>query len=71
MAKRVTFSDQLRQAIRDSNESLYEIARRADVDDGQLYRFVSGARGLTTKTLDRLCEYLGLELRPAKRKGKR
>ena len=71
MAKRVPFSDQLRQAIRDSNESLYEIARRVDVDNGQLYRFMNGDRGLTTTTLDRLCEYLELELRPAKRKGKR
>jgi len=68
MAKRSTFSDQLRQAIRQSGQSLYEIAKRVEVDNGVLYRFMSGERGLTTKTVDRLCAYLGLELR--RRPGK-
>ena len=63
-------SDQLRQAIRDSGQSLCHIAGECGVDDGILSRFMRGERGLTTKTLDRLCAYLGLELRQSRRKGR-
>jgi transcriptional regulator with XRE-family HTH domain len=63
-------SDQLREAIDDSGEKLCQIARGCGVDDGVLSRFMRDERGLTTKTLDRLCEYLNLELRESKRKGR-
>ena len=63
-------SDQLREAIRDSGESLCQIASGSGVNDGILSRFMRGLRGLTSKSMDRLCEYLNLELRESKRKGK-
>ena len=63
-------SDQLREAIRDSGESLCQIAGGCGVDDGVLSRFMRGLRGLSTKSVDRLCEYLNLELRESKRKGR-
>ena len=67
--RRVPVSEQLRQAILDSGESYCRIAHGCGVNDGQLSRFMRGERGLTTATLDRLCAYLGLELRESKRKG--
>jgi transcriptional regulator with XRE-family HTH domain len=66
-------SEQLREAMdksQKSGESLCQMADGCGVDDGVLSRFMRGERGLTTKTLDRLCEYLNLELRESKRKGK-
>ena len=63
-------SEQLREAMGGCGESLCQIAGGCGVDDGVLSRFMRGERGLTTKTLDRLCEYLGLELRQSKRKGR-
>ena len=62
-------SEQLRRAIRDSEESLCHIARQCSVDDGALSRFMRKERGLTLKTVDALCKYLRLELRESKRKG--
>ena len=63
-------SDQLRQAIAGSGISLRQDARESGVNDAQLSRFMRNERGLTTATVDRLCEYLGLELRESKRKGR-
>ena len=57
-----TFSDQLRRIIAECGLSRYEIARRSGVDKAALSRFAHGERGLTTETLDRLAEALGLEL---------
>ena len=69
-ARAATVSGQLRQAIRDSGLSLCQLAKATEVDDGILSRFMRRERGLTTKTLDRLCKHLGLELRESKRKGR-
>ena len=63
-------SDQLRDAIRGSGESLCRIAGGSGVNDGILSRYMRGLRGLSTKSVDRLCEYLELELRESKRKGR-
>ena len=67
--RRVTVSKQLRQAIAESGQSLCQIAAGCGMNDGMLSRFMRGERGMTTKSLDRLCDYLQLELRPSKRKG--
>ena len=63
-------SQQLRKAIAESGQSLRLIAEECGTNDAQLSRFMRAERGLTTKTVDRLCEYLGLELRKSKRKGR-
>ena len=63
-----TVSEQLREAIAQAGQSLRLIAEECGVNDAQLSRFMRAERGLTTKTVDRLCEYLGLELRTSKRK---
>jgi transcriptional regulator with XRE-family HTH domain len=55
-------TDQLKEAIRRSGESLNHLGRRAGVDDGSLSRFIRGERDLTLATADRLCKALGLKL---------
>ena len=63
-------SEQLREAIRRDGRSLCQIAAASGTNDGQLSRFCRNERGLTTDTVDRLCAFLGLELRESKRKGR-
>jgi plasmid maintenance system antidote protein VapI len=57
-------SDQLRQAVLAGPISRRQIALRLDIDEGQLSRFVNGKGGLSQENSDRLCAFLGLELRP-------
>lgn len=66
--RRQTASEQLRQFISERDESLAEIGRQTGVDHSMLSRFLRGERGLSTKSLDRLCKYLGVELRKVRRR---
>jgi DNA-binding Xre family transcriptional regulator len=68
----MAISDQLRAAIEAEEVTFYRIAKDAGVDWGTLQRFVDGTRpNIRIDTVDKLCESLGLELRPkAKRKSK-
>lgn len=45
-----------------ANRSLQDIARSADLDKGQLSRFVRGERDLVGKNIDKLCQEFGLTL---------
>ena len=64
-------SDQIRAAVERDGRSVYALARDAGVSAIQIWRFLRNERGLTTAVVDRLCEALGLELRPTRprRKG--
>ena len=65
-------SEQLREAIEASGMSRYEIAKSAAIDESALGKFFHGERGLSLKALDRLAEFLDLELRPRQlRPGRR
>lgn len=67
----MSISDQLREAIERSPETYYRIAKDAGIGWATLTRFVSGERpDIRIQTVDRLCDYFGLELRP-KRKARR
>jgi len=55
-------SDQLRQAIDGSGLTRYRIAKDVGMNESALGKFYNGERGLSTKMLDRLGEYLGLEI---------
>lgn len=55
-------SDQIRQAIDDSGQTRYRIAQKTGIDESALAKFYNGHRGITTATLDRIGEYLGLEI---------
>ena len=56
------FSDQLRQAVEQSDDSRYAIHLATGIDESVLSKFVRGLRGLQMDTVDTLCEYLGLRL---------
>jgi hypothetical protein len=57
-----TFSDQLRALIRRDGRTIYAIETAAGVPRGGVGRFLSGERGLTTDTLDRLAVVLGMRV---------
>ena len=62
---------QLRKAIKESGLTPYRIATDANVDRAIMTRFVNGDRGLTLDTASRIAEFLGLELRPARKRNKK
>jgi DNA transposition AAA+ family ATPase len=68
--KRTTMTEQLRQAIADCGVTRSRIARETGVDEASLCNFMAGRRGFTLATLDRLGDFLQLEIvrRPARRK---
>jgi len=68
--KKRTISDDLRRAIEASGKSRYRICKDNEIPESQMSRFMSGEVGLSLAVLDRLCAYLGLELRKSKRKGR-
>jgi transcriptional regulator with XRE-family HTH domain len=49
-------------AVKASGQTPYAIAKGADVARSQLSRLLSGERGLNTDTIERLADYLGLEI---------
>jgi transcriptional regulator with XRE-family HTH domain len=62
MPKKLPLSDQLRLAIDAAGVSRYRIAHDLGISEATLSRFMRGDRGLTLKVVDRLTEYLRLEL---------
>jgi transcriptional regulator with XRE-family HTH domain len=59
---RQKLSDQLRDAVRGCRASRYALAKQLGIAESALSRFVSGDRGLTLETVDKLAEALGLRL---------
>jgi transcriptional regulator with XRE-family HTH domain len=75
MARKPTkLSDQIRQAIETCGKTRYQIGQETGIDQATLCRFMSGKGGLSIPVLDRLGEYLGLnittESKPRKPKGR-
>ena len=67
-----TISDALRQAIRKSDQTLYRIAKDAEVDWGTVQRFLDGTRAnIRIDTIDKLCRHLGLTLGSASARAAR
>jgi len=70
--ERGSLSGQLREILTSRGESIYSLELEAGIPRGSLARFMSGERGITTETLDRLARSLGLRLvEVEKRKGNR
>jgi plasmid maintenance system antidote protein VapI len=61
---RLPLADAIKQAIAATNKSVNAVASEAGVAQAVLQRFLTGQRGITLETAERLCAYLGLELRP-------
>ncbi len=59
----------LRRAVTDSGQSLYGVAKGSGVDYSVLLRFMARERGMTLHTAAKLAAYLGLELRPMRRRA--
>lgn len=49
-------------AVKASDETPYAIAKGAKVARSQLSRLLSGERGLSVATIERLADYLGLRI---------
>jgi hypothetical protein len=60
----MSISTQLQAAIRNAGESVYAVSKGSGVPQSVLSRFVNGERGLSLESVDRLAEYLELELQP-------
>jgi plasmid maintenance system antidote protein VapI len=67
-------SEQLREAMLAADVSRYRIAKDIGVTEALLSRFMNGVAGLGQETIDKIGEYLGLELvqadKPKARKAK-
>ncbi len=59
---RRTLSDQLRDAIRNSEKTQLQLSQKAGLDPGQLSRFMGKQRGLTLESAEKLCAVLNLHL---------
>jgi len=57
------------KAIGKSSKTRAQISRETGIDETVLWRLVHG-RTCSIPTLDCLCRYLGLELKPRQRKGR-
>ena len=69
-----TVLDDVRTAIDRSEVSRYAISKATGIDQGQLSKLMGGEAGLSIASLERLAEFLGLEIviRPNRRqKGKK
>jgi len=57
-----SLSDALKQTIRESDKSEYQIAQQTGVSQIVISRFLSGERDIRMATADKLAEALGLKL---------
>lgn len=55
-------TEAIRAAIQASDETPYAIAKGAKVARSQLSRLLSGESGMTVDTLERVADYLGLQI---------
>ena len=60
--KRRLLSDDLRQAVEQSDLTRYAIYKQTGIDQAVLSKFVWGERGMSLESIDKLCECLGLRL---------
>jgi len=61
-------TDDIRQAVLDSGLSKYRISQDTGIPFSVLSVFMAGGGRASGETLDKLCEYLGLEIRKGRRK---
>jgi len=64
-------SDVLRNAVTATGERITTIARGAGIPQPVLYRFMTGERDMTLRTVEKLAAFLGLELRPVPAKARK
>ena len=64
--------ESIAKAIKESGKSRYQISKETGIDNAVLCRITtgSGTGSCSIETADILCKYLGLELKPEKKRGK-
>ena len=67
MSTKQTFADQIRAAAKRYGTP-YALARDSGVNSAVVGRFLKGERDVTLTTAEKLCNALGLELRPKRQK---
>jgi transcriptional regulator with XRE-family HTH domain len=63
----LTIIDELREAILNSGETEYRVAKESGVAQPILNRFLRGERGVSLETAAKVCQYLSLHLAPIRR----
>ena len=66
MAERKSVTEMIRKTIQARGISGYLIEKKSGISQGGVSRFLRGQRDIRGAQIDRLCEYLGLELREKK-----
>ena len=69
--RRQKLSNQIRRAIKDSGLTRYRISQETDIDEGTLCKFFNGQCGLSMKALDRLGDYLDLNITTRRKPSKK
>lgn len=69
--KKTHLEKMLLAAMQDSGLTAYEIAQRIGIAPGPLYLFMTGKRTLRLPTAGKVCDILGLELKPKTKEGKK
>jgi ribosome-binding protein aMBF1 (putative translation factor) len=62
MPKYRSFDATIRDAVRADGRSLYRLAQDCGVDVAVIQRFMSGERGITLATAEKICRAIGLRL---------
>jgi len=65
----MTICEAIAKAIQDSGKTRYKIWQETGIDQALLCRLLQGG-SCSMETADKLCRYLGLELKPKARKEK-
>ena len=68
MAKKDSFDDRIRRAIKGTGKSLYRVAKDAGIDVAPLQRFMKCEQTLRLPTAQKLCGVVGLDLVPTKQR---
>ena len=63
----MSVTERIRKAVIASGETHYRINKKTEIGTRVLDRFVRGGSGLRSGNIDKLCDYLGLELVAKKR----
>ena len=66
----MSLTEQLREAIVGSGLTLYAVAKRTDLPYAVVHRFVSGRRGLSLASADKLADLFQMRLTRPKRIGR-
>jgi hypothetical protein len=64
-------SEQLRAALENCGQTRYAVSKETGIPESTLSRFVAGGKPMRGENIDKLCEYLGLELRPRTKRLKK